>query len=854
MEILWQKWPQWKAVSKIGHGSYGSVYKAGRTDQNMDTFSAIKVISVPSNEAELYSIEAEGYNAGQAREYFKKVAMTYVRESEVLKELRGEPNVVSIDDYYIEERKSGAGYDIFIRMELLTPLSHWLRDNSISEESAAKIGIDICTALEACEKHNIIHRDIKPENILCNSEGVFKLGDFGIARNLECLSGSLTRIGSENYIAPEIVYSKKYNGRVDIYSLGLVLYSLLNGRRLPFWPDGKEIITAGERHAAFSRRIKGEKIPPPKNCCAKLAKIILKACAFDPDDRYSSAKEMKKELEAFLKPVPKAKPAKRSVRFVTAALVALVLTAGVSFGISKLPRAADTQKDGKTASVMDELADPADFDRTEPVEPDPVEPEPVEPEPVEPEPVEPEPVEPEPVEPDPVEPEPTEPEPIEPEPTEPEPVEPEPVEPEATEPEPVEPEPVIPEPVEPDPADGIILNMTSATLASIGETLQLTASVPSGADKMLDWESSDCRIAAVDRRGLVTAVSGGTAIITAKTRDGSFSAGCAITVQSPDRLESKDYAYIVTNGKASVVAIDKAISGEVIIPSTLGGYPVVEIGDSAFYNCRNVTSVVIPEGVVYIGDDAFCYCYGLKSISIPRSVTAIGSGVFWDCNKLETVELSANVTSIGDMAFSACNSLSSINVDEGNTSYKSVDGVLYTGDGKTLIQYPRNKSGEIYIIPTDVTEIKNRAFYFCHDLTIVTVPASVEVIGDIAFGGCRFLSEINVDEGNGVYSSADGVLYSKDGGVLIQYPCGNVNRSFEILPGVTRIYRSAFYDCENLRSIFIHSNVSHIGSDAFTRCDNLTIYSEAESQPQLWEKGWNYSDCPVVWGYGKEIE
>ena len=142
--------------------------------------------------------------------------------------------------------------------------------------------------------------DIKPENILCDSTGVFKLGDFGIACNLEGIAGSLTRIGSENYIAPEIVYSRKYNRRVDIYSLGLVLYSLLNERRLPFWPEGKEIITAGERHAAFSRRIKGEKIPPPQNCSAKMAKIILKACAFNADDRYSSAAEMKKELEARL--------------------------------------------------------------------------------------------------------------------------------------------------------------------------------------------------------------------------------------------------------------------------------------------------------------------------------------------------------------------------------------------------------------------------------------------------------------------------------------------------------------------------------------------------------------------------
>ena len=149
MEILWKRWPQWKPVSKIGHGSYGSVYKAKLADSDTDTFSAIKVISVPANEAELYSIESEGYSTDQAREYFKKVAMAYIRENEVLELLRGETNVVSLDDCYMEEKENGAGYTIFIRMELLTPLTHWLKNNSIDEKSVVKLGIDICTALEA---------------------------------------------------------------------------------------------------------------------------------------------------------------------------------------------------------------------------------------------------------------------------------------------------------------------------------------------------------------------------------------------------------------------------------------------------------------------------------------------------------------------------------------------------------------------------------------------------------------------------------------------------------------------------------------------------------------------------------
>ncbi|MBR2329280.1 MAG: leucine-rich repeat domain-containing protein, partial [Clostridia bacterium] len=207
-----------------------------------------------------------------------------------------------------------------------------------------------------------------------------------------------------------------------------------------------------------------------------------------------------------------------------------------------------------------------------------------------------------------------------------------------------------------------------------------------------------------------------------------------------------------------------------------------------------------------------------------------------------------------EVAFAACNSLTSINVDTDNPAYKSVDGVLYTKDGKTLIQYPRKKSGESYNIPADVTQIGKQAFWFCRDLIAVTVPAGVTAIGFSAFSGCDKLASVNVDAGNPVYKSQGGVLYSKDGKTLICYPGGRDDKSFTVPAEVTSIYQSAFYDCENLTAVTIHDNVSYIGADAFTRCSSLVIYAECMFQPMSWAEGWNYSERPVVWGYGTEIE
>ena len=154
-----------------------------------------------------------------------------------------------------------------------------------------KIGRDLCKALILCEKNQIVHRDIKPENIFVSRYGDFKLGDFGIAKNIEKTIGG-TKIGTYKYMAPEVYNNKPYSFSVDLYSLGLVMYWMLNAKRMPFMPLPPEKIKASDGEESRYRRLSGEKIPEPMNGSDGLKKIILKACEYNREDRFASAEEM----------------------------------------------------------------------------------------------------------------------------------------------------------------------------------------------------------------------------------------------------------------------------------------------------------------------------------------------------------------------------------------------------------------------------------------------------------------------------------------------------------------------------------------------------------------------------------
>ena len=294
-DILKQVWPEWKIVNRIGGGAYGTVYEAVRRDYDVESRAAIKIISVPKNQSEIDTLRTEGMTPEASKTYLHCLVNNFVNEIRLMISLEGSPNIVDVKDYRVVEKTDELGWNIFIRMELLTPFYVYTCDKKLSESDVIKLGCDICTALETCAEQNIIHRDIKPGNILVNKKGDFKLGDFGIARKLENMTGGLSQKYTPKYMAPEVAISPNYDSRVDIYSIGIVLYEQLNKGRIPFQVE-KQISTPSDIENAIRRRNASEPLPAPCDASPAMADLILRACAWDPNMRFASATEMKQAL------------------------------------------------------------------------------------------------------------------------------------------------------------------------------------------------------------------------------------------------------------------------------------------------------------------------------------------------------------------------------------------------------------------------------------------------------------------------------------------------------------------------------------------------------------------------------
>lgn len=258
------------------------------------------MIEIPQSNAELQAIRNELSSEEEVEEYFQSVIEDIVKEFVLMTRLKGNTNIVGYEDYAVIKNKDKYGWTVYIRMELLTSLMKYVKSADLSNRDVIQMGIDICKALEVCKQYNIIHRDIKPDIIFVSDLGNYKLGDFGIARELEKTTGGLSQKGTRNYMAPEMFRGNRYNATVDLYSLGIVMYRFLNNNRLPFYPPYPERIRYSDKEEAENRRISGEKLPLPVNASLELAAVILKACAFDPKGRYENATQMREALEVVL--------------------------------------------------------------------------------------------------------------------------------------------------------------------------------------------------------------------------------------------------------------------------------------------------------------------------------------------------------------------------------------------------------------------------------------------------------------------------------------------------------------------------------------------------------------------------
>lgn len=283
---------------EIGSGGFGTVYKALKSNQSGTYVRAIKHISLPTKKQYNDVLNSMGGDYSKADNYFSEILKDIVGEIQILNKLteQGIRNVVWYYENQIDESSSPLKYDIYILMEYLTPFDEYIQMHDFTVRDVLKLGKDIAAALIACHKNNIIHRDIKDENIFVASDGTYKLGDFGVSKKLQDRSRAESMKGTPNYIAPEVYLGKgSYDNTVDIYSLGIVLYKLLNFNRNPFMPRYPEVFNGNDEDVAFEMRMSELTPNLPQNAENMLGDVVLKAIG-KRNERYNSATDFLNSL------------------------------------------------------------------------------------------------------------------------------------------------------------------------------------------------------------------------------------------------------------------------------------------------------------------------------------------------------------------------------------------------------------------------------------------------------------------------------------------------------------------------------------------------------------------------------
>ncbi len=264
---------------------------------------------------------------------------------------------------------------------------------------------------------------------------------------------------------------------------------------------------------------------------------------------------------------------------------------------------------------------------------------------------------------------------------------------------------------------------------------------------------------------------------------------------------------------------------------------VKSISSSAFGWCTNLTSINIPNNCV-IGEGAFYLCKSLKTIELPNGVQIVGKHIFMDSG-LEEIYIPASVTYINEMAFERSKYLKNIIVDPNNKNYKSIDGVLFSIDGKSLIQYPCGKEETSYTIPDGVVNITATAFAYCKNLQDITIPSTVRIIGQSAFMYCISLENIVIPEG---VTQIEYATFEK---------CTNL-KTIVLPESLVVIKNYSFGYCTNLESIFISKNVTEMLGAVFADCIDLVVYCEASAIPKGWSSNFIPSSATIIWDYKGE--
>ncbi len=697
-------WGEWHIKELIGKGTFGAVYRAEKTEYGNTYTSAVKHISIPNDHMSAESLIAEGLvpNEQAVPLYYDTLRDSMITEINFCYTLRGNTNIVSYEDHCIIPKKNGVGYDIFIRMEHLTALTKYMREQPFDESCVIQLGIDICAALEVLDKHRIIHRDIKPANIFVNAVGVYKLGDFWESKVLSGNNAGMTVRGTYTYMSPEISRGDQADIRSDIYSLGIVMYRLLNGNKAPFVPgDAQTAVNAAVVEAANIRRFRGDPLPLPQYCRDQaLAEVIMKACAYAPEQRWQNPKQMRKALEALQeslktgngaaeKPpepsaaaplagqnisVPVAKKSLKPVIIIVAVLLVLAGAIAIPLVLNSGKKnesqpsedtgnlsSVSAVSDGSVSSVSSDVSETsvkADSSTVSPSE-----------------------------------------------------------------------EPTVQTLTVKTPPQKVRYQV-GESFAAEGMTIEAVYSDGTKAAVSL----SECTVSGFDsetagQKTVTVAYGGQTAVL-------------EVTVEEPPTgLDSgscgEHLTYVLSEDGVLT------ISGQGAMQDYTLGYVVLENG-TVDIQCNHpwqayagqIKRTVVEEGVTSIGNYAFYGLEHLTQVVLADSIQRLGESCFRGCQALTSLTLPANAEVLGEDYLVNCTALQSIDVPDTNAHYASVDGVLYTKDKKTLLRCPEAKEGHVDVDSGTVT-IGEWSFDNCSKVTEIILPTSVTTIQSFAFSNCR---------------------------------------------------------------------------------------------------------------------
>ncbi len=273
-------------------------YPAMRNDS--DERYIVKTISIPASQVQLEALLLTGAYPDEeaAKGYFKDLARGIRDEVEILDRLSAQRGFLPYTKYQIAPMEEGVGYDVFLLSPYKRSLSQQFKSKPLTHLAAVNMGIDLCAALSVCREAGFLYVDLKPGNVFLNDNQEYHIGDLGFVSLNSLKYASLPDRYRSDYVPPEISDAfATLNTTMDTYALGLILYQVFNNGQLPFSSEE-------ERKDLMDRLAKGEALPPPAYADYEMAEIILKACAFDPEDRWADPREMGHALIAYMQRNP----------------------------------------------------------------------------------------------------------------------------------------------------------------------------------------------------------------------------------------------------------------------------------------------------------------------------------------------------------------------------------------------------------------------------------------------------------------------------------------------------------------------------------------------------------------------